>query len=348
MIELSEVKLEKLIIHNVGNKKMEEGVQHSGDEMVIENDTLRDSLLKFFLTPFKSEVFYYFIDIDTENQNVIYHLVDDIFHDQDRFYEHSLKIADHLYDCSYHPKIKGGELYIAFFEDFVVEGELVNGIGIFKSENKDTYLKVYQAGALYQVDCENGININRLDKGCLIFNTEKDKGYKISILDNINKITEAQYWKEEFLHISERRDDFYHTNKYIDICHDFSQHILTEDNGVDKQKQIDFLKKSESFFTENEEFENKEFLNEVVQEPGLIEAFNDYKEVYEEHNNIQTEDHFNIASNAVKKAKKNFKSVIKLDKNFHLYVHGKPEFLEKGYDQDKKMNFYKVYFDNEH
>ncbi|MFN6039537.1 MAG: nucleoid-associated protein, partial [Bacteroidota bacterium] len=39
--------------------------------------------------------------------------------------------------------------------------------------------------------------------------------------------------------------------------------------------------------------------------------------------------------------------VIKLDKNFHIYVHGKHEFIEKGFDEEKGKKFYKLYFDSE-
>lgn len=48
---------------------------------------------------------------------------------------------------------------------------------------------------------------------------------------------------------------------------------------------------------------------------------------------------------AVKKAQKHFKSIIKLDKNFHIYVHGDRNKLEQG--TDEKGNFYKVYFEKE-
>jgi len=42
-----------------------------------------------------------------------------------------------------------------------------------------------------------------------------------------------------------------------------------------------------------------------------------------------------------------FKSVIKLDKNFHIYVHGDRELIEKGYDEAMGKHFYKIYFDVE-
>ncbi|MDR0604368.1 MAG: hypothetical protein LBG80_08720 [Bacteroidales bacterium] len=41
-------------------------------------------------------------------------------------------------------------------------------------------------------ESEKGININKLDKGCLIFNTERENGYIVAVVDNTNKGTDAQ------------------------------------------------------------------------------------------------------------------------------------------------------------
>ena len=41
------------------------------------------------------------------------------------------------------------------------------------------------------------------------------------------------------------------------------------------------------------------------------------------------------------------KSVIKLDKNFHIYVHGESNMSEKGYDQARQLNYYKLFFREE-
>jgi hypothetical protein len=41
------------------------------------------------------------------------------------------------------------------------------------------------------------------------------------------------------------------------------------------------------------------------------------------------------------------KSVIKLDKNFHIYIHGERQMVEKGYDAEKQLNFYKLFFKEE-
>ena len=40
-------------------------------------------------------------------------------------------------------------------------------------------------------------------------------------------------------------------------------------------------------------------------------------------------------------------SVLKLDKNFHVYIHGKREYIEKGFDEEKGMHFYQLFFEEE-
>ena len=38
---------------------------------------------------------------------------------------------------------------------------------------------------------------------------------------------------------------------------------------------------------------------------------------------------------------------LKLDKNFHIYIHGNRELIEKGYDEARGEHFYKIYFKEE-
>ena len=66
-----------------------------------------------------------------------------------------------------------GEFYMVLFDNVVVDGEVCNALGIFKSENKDTFLKVYLKDQNFELGSQQGINIKKLDKGCIIFNTEE-------------------------------------------------------------------------------------------------------------------------------------------------------------------------------
>ena len=111
--------------------------------------------------------------------------------------------------------------------------------------------------------------------------------------------------------------------------------------------QADLLNKSLDFFKKNESFEMEMFASEVMQNQKIIDSFMGFKEDFESERNIQLSDNFDISENAVKKQTRAFKSIIKLDKNFHIYVHGKREYIEKGFDSTTGLHYYKLFFREE-
>ena len=60
----------------------------------------------------------------------------------------------------------------------------------------------------------------------------------------------------------------------------------------------------------------------------------------------QFNDIFAISPHAVKKQARVFKSVLKLDKNFHIYIHGDRSLIERGTEKDGRK-FYKIYYREE-
>ena len=90
-----------------------------------------------------------------------------------------------------------------------------------------------------------------------------------------------------------------------------------------------------------------EFAEEVLQQPEVVESFNNYRNQYAEKHEVDLNDQFDISNNAVKKQARFFKSVIKLDKNFHVYVHGNRDFIDRGYDEVRGMYYYQLFFNEE-
>jgi len=347
MFNFDNATLQHIVVHGVGNKQREEKLQLSNAELYID-ESIKGLLHKYFLSPFKEEAFYHFEHETNLDLNEVYNYATSVFEAQNELYVHSVNIARHLYEQGNHPKIKGGEFYVALFKDCVIDDELCDALGLFKSETKETYLKVYQRNNNFEIEHENGININKLDKGCLIFNTEKESGYKVCIVDKLNKAGEAQFWKDDFLKLKIRSDDFYHTNTFLDVCKNFVNEVYNEENNVDRTEQIDVMNKSLAYFNEHDFYDKNEFEAEVMgNNPEKVKAFNEYKQQYQTDYDIDINEEFSISENAVKKQKKFFKSVIKLDKNFHIYVHGDSEQIAKGFDAEKQLNFYTLYYENE-
>ncbi len=347
MINFENVKLESVIVHKVGNKAREENITFSDSPITIENDLVKELLLKYFLSPFKNSTFYQFFHETDIRFNEVYTYCANIFADFNSFYDNSVHISKHLYEQSNHPKIKDGEFYLVYLDDCMIDDEIVQGIGLFKTENKETYLKINQHGKNFEIKSDDGININKLDKGCIIFNTEKEGGFIVAIVDSLNKAGEALYWKDNFLKITPREDNYFHTKSCINLCKNFIQEVYNEENDVERADQIEFKNKAAKYFSEKDTFNLQEFEQEVISQPEAINSFREYKKVYEEDFDTTVADGFEISEMAAKTAKKQFKSVIKLDTNFHIYVHGTRELMRKGFDEEKNMNFYQVFFEEE-
>ena len=200
MISYFDATLAKISVHRVGNKALNEFYSLSENTLQIEDETLRRLLMQYFLSPFEKsyELFRFSHSSEDLNLNELFHFSSEIFNDAQVFHELSGQITKHLFNISNHPKIKSGELYIATFKDIQLEGELVDAIGIFKSETKESYLKVNPEEGGFAISYEEeAINITKLDKGCLIFNTEKEEGFKVIVIDQTNR-TDAHIGKTSF------------------------------------------------------------------------------------------------------------------------------------------------------
>jgi hypothetical protein len=255
-------------------------------------------------------------------------------------------MAKQLYDLSTHPQIKAGDLFVAYFTGLIIDNETTEAIGIFKSENKQEFLKVDKNQGGFEVHYQDGININKLDKGCLILNLESEKGFKVCVIDNTNKAAEAQYWKNDFLMVKPCKDSFHTTKDYLDLCKNYVTKQMPNDFEISKTDQIDLLNRSINYFKEQDEFNMDDFSRSVIQDPQVIESFKGYKKQYEDEHELEFNESFDISDAAVKKQNRMFKSVLKLDKNFHIYIHGKRELIEKGVDPDGRK-YYKIYFNEE-
>lgn len=347
MINFENCEISNIIIHNIGNK-FEGGSLTLSDGCFLPDDADVLNLLKsYFLSAFKKDAYYHFMPYEEDlMNNPVYASVLSVFEDDTEFYLQSVAIAEQLFEQSNNPNIKSGELYIVHFRNCNIEEGVCDAIGIFKSETKDTFLKIVMNQNTYQLSSESGINIKKLDKACIIFNVNRENGYKACILDKTN-VKEAVYWTTDFLGLEPGEDSYFQTANYLSLCKNFVKDIYNQENDVPRADQIDMLNRSINFFKDAEVFSEDRFKSEVVQEPEVINAFESFKNQYETENNVSLDDQFPVSDFAVKDEKKYFKHVLKLDKNFHVYIHGQKKYIKKGYDPDRDMNYYILYFREE-
>ncbi|MCI4667416.1 MAG: nucleoid-associated protein [Bacteroidia bacterium] len=349
MIDLSSARLTTLAVHKVGNKAKNEGVV-SAKELFELDESMTDLLQDYFLKPFKSEEFFKFSHESDINLNELYTYCKRMFTDsREEFLSHSINVLQHLYSVSVHPHIKSGELYVAHFRECEVDGVDLEAIGIFKSENKDVFLKVDGEDDEINMTAEQGINIKKLDKGCLVFRTYEEDGYSILMVDKSSE--DAAYWRDDFLHVTRIQDNSFQTEHFMGMTKDFCEDIFAMEQ--DKKEQVVFLNKSLNYFNKNKEFDLEDFKEEVLVQDDYKEKFDSYRKAFEDESGLPpAEEGFAISKYAVRSMKKNFKSLIKLDTDIEIRLNPKnieeaSEYVERAYDEQRGMYYYKLYFNGE-
>lgn len=344
-LDFTQVELQHLITHHVGNKLRDEKIMLSSEVSSIADNT-KDFLLKYFLLPIKSDELFSFSHSVELDLNEIYTIVVGMFSRPKSFINSSQSIAKLLYEQSMHPRIKEGELNIAYFSNVVLDDEVIEAIGIFKSETDVPFIKMKNQKSKFNINHDYGFEIKGMDKGCIIFNTDQRSGYKIMIVDNANKSVDAQYWKDNFLKVKPISNEYHQTNQFLGITKNFVTNQISEEFELSKADKIDLLNRSVEYFKTHDSFDKKEFEKKVFQDTGIIKSFQNFDSNYREENNIELTNSFEISSQAVKKQARVFKSVLKLDKNFHIYIHGDRELIRQGVEKDGRK-YYKIYFENE-
>lgn len=344
--DFSNAALHSLATHYVGNKHTDNSFFYAEELVNITDSSLNEHLLDYFTASFRDmEEYFEFYHESDISLNTVMHFANKIFEDPDTLLENSIPIAKHLFEISDSPNIKSGELHIAFIKSAYINGQDVSALGIYKTENRDVFFNIDKQFSGYNINLQEGIHSDKMDKGCIIYNTPD--GLILSAIDKTNKRNEAQYWKDKFLKIRATADEYHHTADYLSATKNFIVKQIPEEYEITKAQQADYLNKSIQYFKNNNEFDETTFTREVFEDNDLIQSFNSYKKGYEEQYETELNTDFEISGYAVKKSARIFKSVIKLDKNFHVYVHGDRDLIEKGYDEAVGKHYYKIYFDNE-
>lgn len=343
-VDFSMSSIRNFHVNYVGNKYNQEPLILSVDSNASTDETILSMKILFLNNMNTSETYRFYHDNGIK-YNVVYDIVREIFNGAIDIRDASYKLAQYLYDQSTHPNIKSGEFYVISFNNCILDGETVEAIGLFKTENRETFLEVDNLDRSFKVVRREGINVNRLDKGCVILKRNENDGYVVKIVDNTNRL-DAQYWVNNFLHLQQREDEYYKTNTVMKVLKNFITKELPDKYNVSKADQSELLNRTVQYFKEKEEFDAEEFANEVIEYPDIIDSFNQYSMCCFQEEGITDSDYFYISDKAVKKQARGFKSVIKLDKNFHIYVHGNRSLIEQG--EDEKGRFYKVYYNEEY
>ena len=343
MLDYSNARIAQVVIHFVGNKSKDEPLVLSEQVATVDDDATKLYIKEYFFSSFNFEVCYHFTHESDIMLNELYTYCSKLFHNPDSLVEISTSIAKHLYSVSTHPNIKKGELYIAFIKDCILDGQLTNAIGIYKSENKDFYINVSSNDNRFSISINSGINPKCLDKGCLIFEHSNGQFNLVYIVDSNRNDT--MYWKDDFLKVAETETSYKKTSAFMNLC----KRYVSQLPDTDKSSKITIINNSLHYFETHDAFNPEEFAEECGMDKKHWQSFQMFLSDNDCFSKSDTQ--FEISKRAVSTVKRSIKSMIKLDSDIEIKIPMKiesiEEIVEKGYDPEKKLHYYKIYYKSE-
>lgn len=254
--------------------------------------------------------------------------------------DHSRTIAQHLIDAMGEEPC-AGELIVARFGEVSFGGSAYEAVSVHLFGQKEVFLQSRAEEQNMLLRMRRGLGTIKPTKACLVLFTPQEPTLLI-----VDRGLSTDAWQAAFIGTRPKKDHVNTTTEVLRATKNFITEQLPQDFVVDKADQIDLLNRSMEYFKSHDAFDREEFGQEVLQDEKAIDSFNRYTDRYQRENDVTLTDGFDIASQAVKRQARGFKSVLKLDKNFHIYIHGDRTKIEHGTDTDGRK-FYKIYYEQE-
>lgn len=361
-IRFTSASVTRLVLAKIGNPQRDEPLQTSKQVFQVDESD-RAALTALFLKPFKNLAGYRFHHHSSLEQHEMNSCARAIFTDAEALLEKGREIASRLYSKSNHPNIKSGDLCIAMVEEVEVNGEPTSAICILKSETVVPFLSISTRDGDLRLSTEQGINPEKIDKGCLILDHHPNKGFHVLMFDRSG--ADSRFWVRDFLGVVPVTDPAFLTKKVADMAVEFVKNEEKSKREARKTEAADPVEDDTppwephtaardaiSYFEEKEHFSLQEFEEKVLRDPETVARFKEHRARIEEEQGQRFEDSFEIEKKELKKVKKKVAAVLKLDTG--VEIHLKPDLsgepasvLERGFDPDKGRKYIKVYFENE-
>lgn len=326
------------VVQRVGNKSNDEGVSFS--DSLCQMDSVEEPFLKLINSAFKFNDWKQFYYIDDLELNPAYRFVTKIFDDETCIVQQANNLARHLYEQSIHPNIKIGEFYVVLLDNCEVDGEQTQAIGLFKSEVRETVLTVKMEKNRLVLSSEIGMSLKKLEKGCIVFNIDRENGYKVAVVDNTGSNTDAHYWVDNFLHVRNCNDDYHETERLMEMCTGFVTQ-LKEQSEVESAVAA---KKTAAAFSTGEPIQLDDLAGMICQNEEQRQAFETYRQSFEqEYGGFQ--DEVNVVKKAANNKAVKRMTTLKLGSDFEVKVLNPGARIEGGIDKQSGKKYYTLYYE---
>ena len=335
MIQCSNSNIQILKINYVGNRISGEKVKISKENLQCD-DLTRGLVGRYLLSGIEYHQLYKFTHSEGVEYNKVYSLVSEVFSDNTAFDNVANELSYLLYDRTNDKSIPGGYLFVVYMKGCMVDDVQTEALGIFKAETRDIFLKLTSKGTDISLSSEQGFAMNKVDKGCVIFNMDRNDGYRLAIINKSHSKSIVKYWNDEFLHCAPIASDYLNTQAVLKAIGQF-----IKEQEADQLEKAFLLNKSLQE-VRKDTINVSDLLSLVASDEGdksrIQELFSSYT-----GGNEQLPDIVNPDTTALKKTR--LKSVLKLDDNFEIVFHGGENRIETGVDEATGMKYIKLLYE---
>lgn len=347
-IHFREARLSAMTLARVGNPLRSESLRTSRALCRFE-DSEAELLTHCFLKCFRALELHQLHHHTDLKKNELFGDASAIFDDNEKLLERGAAIARHLHSKSNHPNIKSGDLCIALIDGIAAGGESVQALSIVKSETTVPFLQISERDGDLRLTTEQGIYPEKIDKGCLIVNHDRAHGFSIYLFDKSGS-GGTHFWNRDFVGALPVKSDDYLTKHYSKLCVAFAEKGLPEETM--QEERLEVATKAIAYLEEAEEFDLGDFEQKTLATPERIEQFEAFKNEYEEEGGHALEDKFTVSKKEAKKARARLKSSLKLDVGVDIrfssgFISQSEKFLERGFDEERGMEFVKLWYYSE-
>ena len=325
------------VVQRVGNKSNDDGVAFS--DSLCQMNGVEEYLLTLINASFKFDDWKQFYYIDELELNPTYRFVSKIFDDESCLVKQANNLARHLYEQSIHPNIKIGEFYVVLLEGCEIDGEETNAVGLFKSEVMETVLTVKMEHNHLVLSPQMGMSLKKLEKGCIVFNVEKENGFKVAVIDNTNPKSDARYWAENFLHVRDCKDDYHQTSQFVEMLAGFVKQRKEQsevESAIMAKKTVEMLKSEKVLQVDA-------LAEKICDTEEQKQAFEAYRQSYEEEYGNFAEE-ISVVTKAASMKPVSRLNVLKLGKDYEVKVLNPEAEIESGKDEVSGKRFYTLYY----
>ena len=337
-MDFKESYIDKMICHRFSLDKQKSLINHK----VMDMGKLDQAFLKdFFVKPFKREkVQYSFAHSIDLKYNIVYNTVLDIFNGGD-FIENSISIFKYLDSVSTLPTIKDGDIFIVKIEDILVDDTYCEAVGIFKIETKNEFIETtVDSSGNMSVSVKTGYTSQKIDKACLIVFTED-----MPVGFIIDKSKDSKFWRQDFLGMEIKATPYSQSKALVGLMENFVKDKLAKEPTVSKSTQVEIVNNYTELVYKSESLNIEDLQTKVFQDKKVLSMFEEYRKIYAERENVNFEARLEVDKTALNIPRKLRK--IKLDDTVELCLMKTGDFIERGFDENKDRNFYKIFFSKE-